>query len=460
MMIRSYIGDRKFYRRLFTITLPLVIQQLITTLVQLIDNIMVGSLDESAINSVSVVNQLYFVFILITFGVLGGAGIFSAQYYGSKDFEKLRETFRFKVVVGFGVSLLAIITFTLFGRQLFMLFTQTEDTVTNGLNYLAVTKYSLIPLALSIAISTTFREIGITRPLLYISIIAVLTNTILNYGLIFGNFGLPRLEVLGAGIATLIARILEFILTFIFYLKRGTLFKTKFLRLFRIEKKVLIGITAMALPLTLNEAFWSLGQTAFLFSYAQRGDTALAAMYITNAVSQLVFVTFGAVGTGVAVLVGNTLGANELEQAKDNAKKLIAFAVMIATFAGTILFILSYFVLDFYQIDQSTKNIAMFNIRVNAFFIPFFSYNVAMYFVLRSGGDTFSTVLMDSGYMWIIAVPIALTLAYFTALPVTMMFLIIQGLDIPKAFIATTRFKKEKWLRNLAISAEIIKNPE
>ncbi|MFP4287191.1 MAG: MATE family efflux transporter [Candidatus Izemoplasmataceae bacterium] len=451
-MIRNYIGDRTFYKRLFTITIPLVVQQLITTLIQLIDNIMVGSLDESAINSVSVVNQLYFVVILIIFGVMGGAGIYTAQYYGSKDFEKLKETFRFKLLVGSMVALLAIILFTIMGRFLFSLFTDTPNTLNDGMSYLSITKFGLIPLALSIAISTTFREIGITKPLLYISVGAVVVNTVLNYGLIFGNFGLPRMEVLGAGIATFIARLVEFILMLVLYLKKGNVFKITFLSLFNIERNVLSNIIKMALPLTLNEAFWSLGQTSFIYAYAQRGDTALAAMHITNAVSQIVFVTFGAIATGVAVLVGNTLGANQLEVAKDNARKLIAFAVMLAIGAGSILFILSFFVLDFYSINESTKSIALFNIRINALFIPFYSFNVALYFILRSGGDTLSTVLMDSGYMWAIAVPIALILAFFTSMPITLMFLMIQSLDIPKAFIATARYKKGRWLRNLAKS--------
>ncbi len=450
-MFRGFIGNRSFYHKLLIVTVPLVIQQLITTSVQLIDNIMVGRLGEEAISAVSVINQMYFVVILMLFGMMGGAGIYTAQYFGSKNFEKLRQTFRFKLLISLVLSVFSLTILTVFGGSLIRLFTSTETTIKLGLDYLNIVRFGIFPLALSIAISTTFREIGVTKQIMIVSIIAVLTNTALNYVLIFGHFGFPRLETVGAAYATLIARFVELSLMFALLIKKGRLFSTRFYHLFKIDYSVLKGILIVALPLTLNEALWSLGHTAFLHAYSTRGDSALAAMNITNAISQLVFVTFAAIGTGVAVLVGNTLGSNQLEEAKDNAKKLIAASVVTAIFAGFILFILSFFIVDLYDVTLLTRTSAIFNIRVNAFFIPIYSLNVALYFVLRAGGDTRSTLMMDSGYMWVIAVPVAMMLAYFTHLPITMMFVIIQVLEIPKSMFAMHRYKKSRWLRNLTI---------
>ena len=450
-MFRSFIGDRTFYLKLFSITVPLVVQQLITTSVQLVDNVMVGRLGEEAISAVSVINQLYFVVILILFGMMGGAGIYTAQFFGSKDYDKLRQTFRFKVLMAVALSTASLILLSIFGYSLIRLFTTTELTVGLGMDYLNIVRFGVYPLALSIAISTTFREIGITKQIMVVSIIAVFVNTFLNYLLIFGNFGFPRLETVGAAYATLVARFVELTLMFVLLLKKGRLFSTRPSAIFRIDKKVLRGILIVALPLTLNEALWSLGQTGFLHAYSTRGDSALAAMNITNAISQLVFVTFAAIGTGVAVLVGNTLGSNQLEQARENAKKLIAASVVTAVFAGMILFVLSFFIVDLYDITLLTRTTAIFNIRVNAFFIPVFSLNVALYFTLRAGGDTRSTLMMDSGYMWVIAVPIALVLAYFTQLPITLMYILIQSLEVPKSLFAIHRYKKGRWLRNLAV---------
>jgi putative MATE family efflux protein len=411
---------------------------------------MVGKLGEEAIGAVSVVNQLYFVVILITFGALGGAGIFTAQYFGSKDYDKLKQTFRFKLLIGFMIAILSFVIFSLFGKSLVMIFTDNPNTISLAMTYLTYAKWSAFPWILSVAIANTFRETGITKPLLIISLVAIFTNTFLNYILIFGNFGFPVLGVEGAAIATTASRFVEFFLMLYLLVSKGQFFKTSLKDVLLIDKKLLSSIIVMALPLLLNELFWSTGQTVFLHAYSRRGDQALAAMNITSAISQLVFVTFGAIATAVAVLVGNTLGKNELDQAKDNAKKLIATAVMVAVAAGFILFILSFFILNIYDVSDATKKIAQFNIRINALFIPVFSFNVTLYFTLRAGGDTKSTFLMDAGYMWILPVPTALLLSYLTALPVTLMFLLVQMLDIPKMVIGLSRYRKEHWVRNLA----------
>lgn len=449
--MKTFIGDRQFYKTLFQVAAPLVLQQLITTSVQLVDNVMVGRLGESSIGAVSVINQLYFIVILVTFGAYAGAGIFTSQFFGSGDHDKLKQTFRFKLITGALIALIALIIFTVFGENLIRLFTKNPETIKQGLAYLNIARWSAFPWVISVAISNTFREMSITKPLLYISIVAIITNTLLNFLLIFGLLGFPALGVTGAAIATFISRFVELGLMIVLLIKKGSIFNTKMTQMLHIQPKLLRSMIIMSIPLTLNELLWSTGQTAFLHAYSTRGDSALAALNISGAISQLVFVTFGGIATAVAVLVGNTLGKNALDEAKDNARKLIAFSVFFAAIAGLILFILSFFILNIYDVAETTKDIARFNIRINALFIPVYSFNVALFFTLRSGGDTKSTFMIDSGYMWVVAVPIAMVLAYLTDLKVTMMFLLIQSLDLPKMFFGLSRFRKEHWVKNLAL---------
>ncbi len=453
-MLKRFIGTKEFYKKLMAVSLPIVIQQLVTASVQLVDNVMVGSLGESAISSVAVVNQLFFVMMLLVFGLLGGAGIYTAQFFGSKDYQKLKETFRFKVTFAAIIAAVTFLIASFFGEQLIRVFTNTPSTVQLGLDYLAIAKFTVIPMYLSLSISTTFREIGNPRPLMRISIFAILTNTVLNYILIFGNLGAPALGVEGAAYATLIARTLEFGLLLVLLRRQGQMFATKIWRVLKINRKVLISILIVAAPMMLNELMWSTGQTMFLKAYSTRGDAALAAFNISNTISQLVFVIFSAMSTAVAVLVGNTLGANKLEEAKDNSVKLVAFSVFVALISGIGLVIASPFIPNIYDISESTKQIVTFNIIVNGLFIPVYAYNVGIFFVLRSGGDTRSTLLMDALFMWVVSVPIALVMAYFTSWDVRLMFLLVQATDFPKALFATVRYKKGHWVKNLAVSDE------
>ncbi|QWB99509.1 MATE family efflux transporter [Mycoplasmatota bacterium] len=447
----KFFGDKAFYKRVLMIAMPIVIQQLITSSVQLVDNLMVGSLGELAIGAVSVVNQLYFVVIIVTFGAMGGAGIFSAQFFGSKQHDKLRQTFRFKLLISLILSSTAILIFSLFGEYFIGLFTDNPVTISWGMDYLNIAKWVMIPLTVSSAMSTTFREIGITKPLLRISSIAILLNVVLNYLLIFGHLGFPKLGIEGAAIATLASRTLEFVLLYLLLVFRGKAFNTSLLKIFKIDGLLFKMIVITAIPLVINEFLFSFGQTFFMQSYATRGDNALAAINITNAISQLVFITFGGIGTAVAVFVGNTMGKNKLKEAKENSMKIIVFAVIFAFVLGLVLFILSFFVLNLYDISTETEYIAKFNIRVNAFMIPVISLYMVLYFTLRSGGDTRSTMIMDSGYIWVVQVPVIYVLSRFTQLPVVILYLIIQSLELPKVVLAYSRYKKEYWLRNLAV---------
>ena len=453
--MKHLIGTKSFYKKLIAVSLPIVVQQLITSSLQLVDNIMVGSLGDSAVGSVSAVNQLYFIVILMIFGALGGAGVFSAQYFGAKDFDKLKQTFRFKVLVSLLIAAFSFAVLSLFGKFFISLFTEVPETINNGNIYLNIIKWSMFPWAISVSISFTFREVGITKQLLLISIAAIIVNTGLNFLLIFGYLGFPALGIEGAAIATLISRVVEFGLLVILLIQKGQFFSGKLTDLFKIEGFVLKAIIIMALPLMLNEILWSTGQTMFFQAYSTRGDPSLAAASVTSAISQLVFVTFGGISTGIAVMVGNTLGENKLDQAKDNSKKLIFASMVFSAFMGVLLFVLSFFILGIYDISEEAKRIAEFNIRVNALIIPVLAFNVSMYFTLRAGGDTKSTFLMDSVYMWIAQVPVVFLLSRLTTLPANMLFLIVQLLEVPKMAFAYARYKRGYWIRNLHDSNEI-----
>ena len=215
-MFRQFIGDRAFYRRVLGVAIPIIIQNGITNFVSMLDNIMVGQVGTVPMSGVAIVNQLLFVFNLCVFGAASGAGIFTAQFFGSQDQEGVRHTFRFKIMVGLLLGAAGIGIFLTAGPPLINLYLTGEGsakdaalTLAYGLRYLRVMLFGLLPFALSNAYASTLRESGQTVVPMLAGVAAVLVNLVFNYILIFGKFGAPALGVVGAAAATVISRYVE-----------------------------------------------------------------------------------------------------------------------------------------------------------------------------------------------------------------------------------------------------------
>ena len=447
--MKTLFGTKEFYKKVGIIAIPIVLQQFIIASVNLVDNLMVGQLGEPSINAVTIVNQLNFVVMIVTFGVMGGAGIFTAQFFGAKKQDELKMSYRYKMAAAVLFSSTAFLLFILFGQTMIGWFASKSETISLGMDYLNIVQFGVFPFIISLAITTTFRETGTTKPLLYISLFALIMNAAINYVLIFGYLGFEPMGVRGAAIGTVIARYIEMGLLYLLMIVKKAPFYAKLFTIFSIPKSLTKKISLKALPLTINEVFWSVGQTMFIFAFSLRGETALAAMNVNNAVSQIVFVTFSGIATAVAVMVGNTLGENKLEEAESNAYKLMMVAFLSAVVVGSLLFIMAPFVVGLYDISDQTYEWALITTRYNSVLIWLYSVNVAIYFTLRSGGDMRSTVYADAGFTWVIMVPIALILAYFTNLDVTWLLLLVKGTELLKFFYALGLIKKKRWLQNL-----------
>lgn len=302
----KFIGDREFYANLIRLIIPMIVQQGITSFVSLLDNVMVGRLGTESMSGVAIVNQLLFVFNLTIFGGLAGASIFGAQFYGKGDHKGVRYALRFKLIFSVLMAVIAIVALLFFNNPLISLFlTESESggdlvlTLSEAKNYLFVMLIGLIPFSFSQSYSSTLRETGETVSPMTASIIAIVTNFVLNYILIFGSFGAPRLGVVGAAIATVIARYIEAIYLIIhthrrektFIFAQG-LYKSLYLPGAVVKKILLTGT-----PLMLNELFWSIGTTMISQSYSTRGLTVVAATNIAGTVWNLFCVIMFAMAT-------------------------------------------------------------------------------------------------------------------------------------------------------------------
>jgi putative MATE family efflux protein len=456
-MFAKFVGTKDFYRRTIAIALPIMLQQGVTNFVGLLDNIMVGQLNQAAIDGVAIANQLMFIVMFALMGGLAGPGIFLAQFKGANDQEGLRNSFRIKALFALIIGSLFILVYSLYGSQFVAAYLpESPDAIQLSMDYLSVMLIGIVPLMLIQLYATSFREIGQTKIPMKVGLVSILINLGLNYVLIFGHFGFPALGVVGAAIATVIARSVEAVLlVFVAHHQKYSFAEGAYSQ-FVIPSKLMSRILKKGLPLFANEVLWTVGSSMLVFAYSIRGGGTVAALTISGTASNLFYVTFAGLAAGTAVMVGNELGANRLKEAEENAWKLIAFGVVIALGSGVLLALLSSFIPLIYNVDESVRLLATQFMLVIAIFLPVFMINVGCFFVLRAGGATYSTFLFDSGFMWLIAVPLALLLSTLTSISIVWVYFLVQGSDLIKTFIGVHLVRKKHWIRNLASSSHEI----
>ena len=457
--VSKFIGDSAFYKRVLIIAIPLIIQQLITSFVNMLDNIMVGQTGTLAMSGVSVANQIITVFNLAVFGSVSAASIFGAQFAGKEDNDGVRNCLRFKIVVEMIFAGLFIFVFLAFGKNLISLFMNVEQdsaqdissTMTYALNYMQIMTIGFTPFALSQSISSSMREAGETRLPMIASVTAVIVNFIGNSILIFGLFGFPALGPTGAAVATVISRFAELLVILLFALTNRVRFSfyQHVLSNFHIPVDLIKSICIKGFPLVLNEVLWSIGMAMITQCYSTRGIEALAAYNISSTITNLFFVTNIAMGDSISILVGQKLGAGQIEEAVDTDRKLIVFTLFLAIVLGTILLILAPLFPDLYQTSASVRSTATLMLRFGGACMWISSLYNASYFTLRCGGKTIITFLFDSFGTLMVSYPVAFLLAHFTQLPVQYMYLIISIVDLYKVILGLILVHKRIWVNNL-----------
>ncbi len=457
-MLHRYIGDRAFYRRVFGIAVPIIIQNGITNFVSLLDNIMVGQIGTIPMSGVSIVNGLLFVFNLCIFGASSGAGIFTAQFHGSRDNEGIRHTFRFKVMACLLLSALGIAIFTFGGRLLIGLYlTGDGDAATAagameyGLKYLAIMVWGFFPFALANAYSSTLRETGETFVPMVAGVCAVLINLCLNYVLIFGHFGAPAMGVEGAALATTISRYVELAIVAL-WTHRKKAFMAGVYRSLYIPGKLLRDIVIKGMPLLINEFLWASGMAILNQCYSTCGLDVVPATNISSTLYNLGSVVYLSMGNAVGIIMGQMLGARASEaEVRDANRKLLVVSVFFGLVFGGLMASVSGVFPRIYNTTVEIRTLATVLICLNALAMPFNSYTNATYFTLRSGGQTLVTFLFDSCFVWCVCVPLAFSLTRFVGITIIPLFAICQSLDLIKCILGYRMLKQGKWIQNLTV---------
>lgn len=457
-MKKKLIGNREFYKMVLAVAVPIMIQNGITNFVGLLDNIMVGRIGTEQMSGIAIVNQLMMVFNISIFGAISGAGIFGAQFFGCDDHKGVRDTFRFKLYACLLIVIVGLLIFIFAGEPLILLYLHGEGmeeqlnaALVYGKEYLAVMLVGLFPFALEQVYTSTLRECRETMVPMKAGIAAVLVNLVFNYLLIFGKFGFPELGVAGAAIATVVSRFVQAAIVIIWTHKHAD--RMKFITGAYASPVIPLGLVGNILkkgtPLIVNEILWAAGMAYLMQCYSVRGLSAIAALNISSTISNLFNTVFIAMGSAIAIIVGQLLGAGKMDEAKDTDTKLIAFSVACCVGIGGILALTAPLFPMMYNTSEEVKELATAFIRIVACCMPMAAFIHASYFTLRSGGKTIVTFLFDSVFLWCASIPLAYVLSRYTTLHVIPLYLACQLIDIIKCVIGFILVKKGVWIQNI-----------
>ena len=456
--MRKFIGTKQFYKSLFTIALPIMVQNGISNIVNMLDNLMVGRIGTEQLSGVSIVNDLMFVYQLCLFGAISGAGIFTAQYYGQRNTEGVRDTFRIKIVICGIIMLLGMSIFGLRDRTLISYYlhegSQSGDlaaTLGYGHTYMMIMLAGLLPQAAEFVYSSTLRETGETVVPMRASFAAVFVNLVLNYILIYGKLGFPVLGVAGAALATAISRFIQAFIVIAWTHRHNDVkpYINGAYASFKVAGNLVKKVCVTGLPLVVNESLWSIGIVLQKQSYSTRGLAVVAGLNINSTFFNVFAICFIAFGDAVAIMVGQLLGAGKMDEAKDTGIKINVFVTFSCIVMGTVLYLVAGYLPEFYNTTAEVKALAGDFLRVTGVLMPLFGLCHSLYFTIRAGGKTFITFLFDSAFLMVIGVPLAFILTRYTTLDIVTVYAICEGTALIKVFIGFAISASGIWMQNI-----------
>ena len=448
--LKNIVEDKKFIRKTIAITIPIALQALLNTSLNLVDTVMIGSLGQGSIAAVGLANKVFFVFTLLLFGIVSGSSILTAQYWGKKDIKNIRKVLGMSLIIGLIGSIIFVIPSLLCPEIVMSIFTPNQNTIKIGASYLAIAAISYPITAVTNVYISLLRGVNQVKAPVVVTLISICIKVTLNYILIFGHFGVPALGVQGEAIATLIARIFECtcILSIVYFEKGPAAAKFKELIAFNTEFVKLYFSTVSTV--IVNEFMWGLGVTMYSLVYGRMGDEAVAAITITQTVEQITTVIFQGISAATAVILGNELGANKLEDAKIHAKYFIILQFIFALIMGIICFFMKAPLIGLFNVTDIVGIAISKCLIVFILYLPFRMFNlVNIVGILRSGGDTKAALMLDITGVWIVGIPLAYLGGIVLGLPIYFVYAMVTLEEVYKFILGFRRYKQKIWLKNL-----------
>lgn len=446
------INNKELLKTLGRVAIPIAAQSLISSSLNLIDNMMVGNLGELELNAVGASAQIFLIYWMIVYGFSSGASTFVTQFFGVGDISSIRKTTGFAITVSLCIGSLFFIASYFFPQYILRIFTKFPEVIEAGTGYVKVCSLTFFIVAITQPLVISLRATQQTKLPLYASVTALITNTVLNYIFIFGKLGLPAMGVTGAALATTIARFLE--MSFIFYVifGRKNLIAGRISEFFDYDILLAKKVIKNALPTTINETMWGVGTSMYLAAYNRIGITEGAAVQACNTINNIFFLVAFSIGDAILIILGQKLGQGKFDIAYAMSKKLLKVGLFVSIILGLTIIICREPVLNLFDFSEEGKLYAS-KILVIYGMLLWVSVYVGMQIsgVLRSGGDTRFPMAAEVLAVWGIGVPLAFITSLYLQWPVYFVVLAVKSEEVVKAALVTWRYFSKKWIKNVTV---------
>lgn len=443
--------NKMFYKTLLTLCIPIIIQNLLSTLINMVDTIMVGGLGEISVAAIGIANQYFFLYNMALSGIIGGAGLFIAQFFGKNDKDNIRKITALSVIsaviLGIVFSLIAIFN----PKFIINFFSYDEGVIKIAVNYFLIIGFCYPIIAISNVFSMGSRSIRNPKLGMICSSISLGINIILNYIFIFGKFGIPALGASGAAFATVISRIIELILliSYVYFIKHDYELRFTFKDIKLINKDLIKIYISKSTPTFLNDTLWAFGTVLYAVAYSKAGTSAIAASQIASTTGNFFIMTSVCIAIGSSIMIGNELGADKIKQAITYCKKFSILVTIVGAIFGVLLIASIPLLIKMFSVSDSLAPDIEKIFWIMGILMALKTFNTFIIIgVLRSGGDTKYALLLEMGCMWLVSLPLTFFAAY-KGVPIYILVALTYTEELTKFIFGVPRALSKKWANNI-----------
>jgi MATE family, multidrug efflux pump len=451
----EFYKDPDYFSNIQKIALPIIIQQLMFSGLNMLGVILIGQKGDASVAAVGLAGQIAFLLNLVHFGIISGAAMFTAQFWGRHDIPNLRRVLGLCLMLAISASLIFFTLSQLWPAQILRIYSKDSLVIELGTSYIRTFSWTFLFFAITFSYALVMRSTGDVKTPTAISVGALLISTFLSYSLIFGKFGLPELGIQGAAVAAVIARFIECATLLTITYRTKSPVAASFRELTGFDRVFFSKVIKPMLPVILNELLWSLGITTYNIIYGRMGTQSYAAINIVSTIEQVGFVIFIGISNATSVLVGNRIGSGREDEAYFYAGRSLGLGILGGILLGIVLQFVKVPILSLYKVSPEVLQDASRVINVVSFVLWVRVNNMTTVVgILRAGGDTRFSLFLDGIIIWIVGVPMAYLGAFVFNWPVYLVYLCAMSEEATKWFLGINRYFSRKWINNLTMHVE------